>query len=182
LAYDEIEYWNSRACPNISGEIPVDVRLYLEDHLPIAGGVLDWGAGVGRMFPLYNGQTEVVAVEISKPYVKRLFDAAKDYDFEFSVVLSESTSVPRFLRGFDVALASMTLLHQRPENLEDIMLSLAEAAQEVIVITWSAMRDTPDIAEHCFNHDYRQVCMDWGLKILDWIVNEERLIFRYALP
>ena len=183
MSYDELKYWNNRVNPNTEhgGDIG-QVISYLWERIPAYGRVLDFGPGVGRLFPGYRGAAEVVGVDISKIYANRLFEAAKQFDFTFSLVLSESVNVPQYLHGFDVAVASMVLLHQRPENVGEIMHDLAHAAKEVLVLTWTSDREEiPELAPHCFNHNYGQLCKDYGLDILDWNLNHENLRFSYAI-
>jgi hypothetical protein len=182
LSYDELKYWNSRVNPNTEhgGDFSQMIN-FLWERIPNQAWVLDFGPGVGRLFPGYRGAAEVVGVDISKLYATRLFEAAKQYNFNFSLVLSENVRVPAHLAGFDVAVASMVLLHQKPETIGDIMLDLAHAAREVLVLTWMSERQYIDIAPHCFNHNYGQLCKDYDLNILDWDLNHETLRFSYAL-
>lgn len=175
-------YWNNRPCPNsCTGVDNEDIISWVEDRIDAGANVVEFGPGVGRMFPAYKRASSVVGIEISRIYVSRLFDAAKIYPFKFSVILSNSVFPPEFLNGFDVCVASMVLLHQKPENVREIMLRLAKMAREVLVVTWRSERDNLNISPHCFNHDYEKICSQNELSVWDWELHEESLRFKYAI-
>ena len=90
--YDEVKYWNERSVPTSGDEAYTKahikfIRGEIKDHIPI---MLDFGPGVGRMFPAYDGLVrDVVGYDISTLYSDALIEKAKSYDFHFGLVTAK---------------------------------------------------------------------------------------------
>jgi SAM-dependent methyltransferase len=182
LKYDELKYWNNRVNPNTEhgGDIQ-DLLDWISSYIAPGDWVLDYGPGVGRIFPAYKDAALVIGMDVSRLYVNRVFEAAGLLLKSFSLVLLDSVFPETALDGFDIVVANMVLLHQRPDSVGRIMEMLGQMGKTVLVGTWMSNRAIPELAAHCFNHDYKKLCDEHELCVLDWNLNHENLRFAYEI-
>lgn len=172
--YDEYEYWNNRRHPNhkLKKQKAEGIKSiqYIKDNIGNASHILDFGPGVGRTFPAYEGLKSVEGFDVTNKWSERLFDEAEKYGFEFQLTTPGTKQVIDFLpydtKQFDAAVAISVLFHQRPDRIEKIMTELARVAQFVIATgTISDVVDTEPGDKSFYHHDYFDICARNRLKM-----------------
>ena len=166
--YNEVEYWKHRPTPNAA-----TIDLITQNHIDYVTAqlnncinILDFGPGDGRMFIAYKHLKSVSAFDITDIRKSILLEQASKYSFEFVLTTDEVVGqLPYNNKRYDAAVATEVLLHQRPENIERVMLELLRVSKKVIVITWQEdnVNYGSGKSSHCFHHDYSTICEDNNL-------------------
>jgi len=186
--YDVVGYWNKRWNPNSASRKATErCQEFVKERIVAGGKILDFGVGVGRLFPAYEKAGEVVGYDISVAYARRVLRESKKHGFDFTLVIKPEVGVLPFAdKSFDVVVCTSVLLHQPPELVEFIMRELARVGVEVIVVTFFDESVLFSVGEgshdhHCFNHDYFGLCEvnDWFMK--DVFVVDRNLFFVYGM-
>jgi len=194
--YEEIEYWNKREYPHSSrlGVPPLGELndfSFIKKHLGGCDNALDFGPGVGRTFSAYDSLKRLECFDITNKHLPVLKNVAKGYDFKLNFTLGTEVGVtPYGDKEFEAAIASQVLLHQRFDNINKVMLELLRVADKVIVISW---RDQlkPDsyssggygghcLGDHCFNHNYLEICSNNGWLVSDVKYRPINIYFVYS--
>jgi len=176
MTYDEVKYWNER--PLGDGWAKSDIhdkqieftkRQFVRSNL----GILDFGAGSGRMFEAFGKAIFVEAYDVSALRREQLERQAEKYDFDTHITIEESMKPLNYPDNFfDYAIAAEVLLHQSHEHIIRVMSELVRVSKKVIAFTWYE----PDkkfenlstgekgfrygSATHCFHYDYPKICRD----------------------
>lgn len=165
--YNEIKYWNNRKKPTSCLPDYTKKHIeYLKSQLKDCKNIIDVGAGVGRLFEAYSDLKMVQACDISLLYKYPITEKSKNYNFNFNWThIINIKKLPFDNKQFDCTVSSEVLLHQRPENIVDIMKELLRVSNKVIVITWMENNIKFDNdnknynpEQYCFNYDYNKLC------------------------
>lgn len=178
--YNTVEYWNKRENPNSNNPDHRKTEehiMFVKSNINEDDKILDFGPGVGRTIAAYKKNKNISGYDISSKYKERLLNAAKNNDVSIDLIIDKTTPTKFSFKEneFDVAVSVSVLLHQRPQDIENIMCELARVAKKVVIITWHSL-DTPyhafspdtDYKIYCFNHDYKNICKKNNLKIHSW--------------
>lgn len=169
MLYDEVTYWSKyRDNPNAENANREKSILYVQDNLIGCQNILDFGPGVGQIFPAFMGMRKVTGFDITDKWEAELRQKAEEIGFEFYFVSSSKIGALPFKDNqFDAAVAMSVFLHQQPKHIVGVMTELARVACKVIVSTWrepSKHYDTETKQNHCYNYNYPKICDDNGLK------------------
>jgi len=192
--YTEMDYWNRRGSPNgrfmnKKKEQATEKHIeYVERHLWLCLRMLDFGCGVGRIFPAYNRVVDVVGYDISSLYVDQIIEKAKKFNFHFRhVVGDEADSLPFNTWQFETTVAVSVLLHQTPKMIVGVMRELIRVADRVIVVSWQDPKkpfavpgDEEKKFTYCFNYDYVKICEDEGWWMEDVVIDGNQIYFVYG--
>jgi ubiquinone/menaquinone biosynthesis C-methylase UbiE len=171
MKYREIDFWRKKKWPNArvpQSQLEKYSLKYLREFVGKAKTILDFGPGVGRMFPAFKDAHTVEGFDISGKWRNELARAAKHYKFKFNLTVSDKIGVlPYQDKSFDVAVAMAVFLHQRPAHIEKIMRELIRVSNKVIVGTY--MHKGKDFStvgtdKSKYNHDYIGICRLNGWK------------------
>jgi len=187
VPYDEVAYWNLRENPNakLDPEVHATHIQFVETHVKPCDHVLDFGPGVGRMFPAYRHTMHVHGHDISDMYAEKLLERAVKESFLFSFTVQQRVGeLPYKDKEFTVAVAISVFLHQRPHNILTVMSELRRVADRVIAISFYdpskpfvllSQKEVTSKA-YCFNYDYPQIVNEQG-----WIVTEAERFRNYLM-
>lgn len=183
MSYDEISYWKNRVKPNApAADAPEFVKQhlrYIKKHLRNCKTVLDFGPGEGRLFAAYAGLNRVEGFDLTDIRKDSLISQARKYNLNFNLTVEEIVGcLPYSDKEYDAVVATEVLLHQRPENIDRVMLELVRVGKKVIVITWYEP-DNDNKSKHCFNHDYYNICARLKLTMSDVKQAGKKLFFIY---
>jgi SAM-dependent methyltransferase len=189
--YDEVSYWRNRVNPN-SPSVGFDLTKkhidYVSHHVRGLFRILDLGPGVGRTFPAYTGVRLVEGFDISPTYKDRVIAASRNYNFNFRLTISPKIGkLPYGDKTFDAAVAVSVLLHQRPDNIIEVMTELARVANKVVVVTSNYNKNKCDIPftepkdpkKFCFQYNYETICVDEGLEMDNVVRFGKYICFTY---
>jgi ubiquinone/menaquinone biosynthesis C-methylase UbiE len=188
--YDEVQYWNARAEPNYVKYCPDFVTRahieYVKKNLSDCSNILDFGPGIGRIFPAYQNVKTVQGYDVSSLYKERVCAASMNFDFVFDLVVAPAIQqLPFEDNQFDAAVSVSVFLHQRPSNILLVMRELVRVAKKVIAVTWQEPKvpfhkigDNTLIRpeEYCFHYPYLSICYDNG-----WVVQNSEQFDRYLM-
>jgi SAM-dependent methyltransferase len=189
--YDEVHYWRNRVNPN-SPSVGPDITKrhidYVSSHVKGLFRVLDFGPGVGRIFPAYNGVRFIEGFDISPTYKDRVIAASREHNLSFRLTISPKVGeLPYGDKTFDAAVAVSVLLHQRPENIEKAMQELARVANKVVVVSMGYGKkecDLPNVesddpSKFCFRYNYESICSTCGWEIDNIVRFKKYIMFTY---
>ena len=150
--YNELKYWNARQNPNsATDEITNQHIAFIKEHTAGCRIILDWGPGVGRIFPAYTKEQVIVGYDIAPQYSKAVKERAELLDLHYSHFLGRDINkVPFPTKSFDAVVSVSVLLHQR--DPKSMAREMERVAKKIIVISGLG-NDSP----HCFNHDYDEL-------------------------
>ena len=180
MAYDEIEYWNNRENPNsTSGIAPKEYVKYISDAVTFSK-CLDVGPGVGRMVSAYEEVRSLEVCDVTSRNVDMLDSIYLHRGINFSFMLLDKAGLlPYFAKQFEVVTCTQVLLHQRPTIAVKLMRSMARVGKKVVVISFRNEKNVP-LANHCFNHDYIQICEDNNWVVSNVIRHPNHILFTYT--
>jgi len=192
--YTEMDYWNRRGSPNgrfmnkKKEEATKKHIAYVKKYVGNVLKALDFGCGVGRIFPGYNGVVDVVGYDISSLYVDQITEKAKEFNFHFKhVVGNEVDNLPFNTSEFQITVAVSVLLHQTPKNIVSIMRELIRVSDMVIVVSWQDLKkpfavpgDEEKKFTYCFNYDYKKICEDEGWWMEGVVIEGNQIYFIYG--
>ena len=165
--YDSKTYWNNRPNPNKGTEpehidgyfIPPFLEGMTQDHL-----IIEFGVGVGRMFPFYKG-LDVVGVDFATQYEAECRKKAIECGLnKYSHLIGNvhERDLPCLDLEFNKGLLIKVLLHAPHKEAITIIKEMGRVCKEVLVISYNG---TPEgLAPHCFKHDYKSMLNDLGYK------------------
>ena len=192
-SYDEVAYWNERENPNNPSLDPAVHAAHIEFVRMRVGKVarlLDFGPGIGRIFPAYGGVEHVVGYDISSKYYQRAMEHSKQFPFKFSLdVVRCIQPLPYIDKSFDVAVAVSILLHQRPCHILMVMKELARVAKRVVVIAYYDPKkpfDKPSYERvscgkrYCFNYQYGRICTEQHWFMTGTQLLGQHIMFEYC--
>jgi len=187
--YNEFTYWNRRSEPSSAPEdYNTEHLFYIEKHLEGMEYILDFGPGIGRMFPAYGDIRNVTGCDISTLYSERVMEESKNFPFKFKL---DHTDEPFHLsyghKEFDAVVSCAVFLHCRPETIMSQMKELIRVSKKVITVSKydeNIEFDEPVILcknkYRCnFNYNYYQICEDNNWTIIDPIKYKRNLFFVY---
>lgn len=166
MLYDELAYWTRRDNPNAEGADRSESITFAQKHLVGCKNILDFGPGIGQMFPAFVGMHKVTGFDITDKWANQLYKKAEEIGFEFEFRSDPVIgALPYYDKQFDAAVAMSVFLHQQPKHIVRVMTELARVANKVVVATWrepSKGYDTETKQNHCYNYDYPKICKDNG--------------------
>lgn len=177
MAYDEIKFWNNKKWPN--AKLPQEMvekypLNYLNKNIKEAKSILDFGPGVGRMFPAFKNAFSVEAYDISSKWEKEIKKEANDYNFSFNLYIDPNPilgKTPYKDKQFDACVVMSVLMHQRPQHIETIMKELIRVSKKVIVGTYmdeNRKFSKTEQDKKKYNHDYKSIC-----KNNNWVIENK---------
>tara|TARA_R110000824_G_scaffold40401_1_gene121202 strand:+ start:2252 stop:2839 length:588 start_codon:yes stop_codon:yes gene_type:complete len=184
--YNEIEYWNKRKDPNAKNLWLRNDAFHIsfvEQNISDVKNVLDFGPGVGRIFPAYRKTKSVIGYDITSQHNSVLKSKAYENNINFEMVNRNNVSekLPFGDEQFDAVVCVSVLLHQRPIHITDVMSELCRVSKKVIVISaYNSSRpfllpgEEKDRDFHVFNYDYKSICKNKGWEVDFWEVDYER--------
>lgn len=192
--YDEVDYWsNNTKLNNKKNKLTSAHGKYIEARLDGNKHILELGPGKGRLLKYYQNVNSICAYDISDLYKKELLKEAGKYSFSFELIIKKEVGVklPFTDNQFDASVSSEVFLHQRPKNIVFIMKELARVSKnKVIVVTYMDLDKDFSIKSelltvnnaNSFNHNYKQICKNNSLKILDYKYDNlnKQLYFEYT--
>ena len=181
MTYNPEKYWHERGAnyiaPGEESEKPEveNLEIILRDLLSpvdLEGlGILEVGSGYGR---IYN---ELLPIINNKRYDKEAISFTM-CDFVESMrykCLRNTDILPDYWDGnelpyndneFDLVISFSVLLHVPPENIEQVLKEHARVCNKYLFIaTYFGGLDR--LAEHCFEHNYKNLFEKLNLKIED---------------
>lgn len=189
--YDTKCYWEYRAkallSPNSANSVmTVSHREFLRRmiHKYKPCRLLEFGAGVGRLFSEYADIRELTICDVSPTYLEESRSAANRLGLRAEFYLCPEVDVTPFVdEKFDIVVAVSVLLHQRPEDIESVMSELARISRKVVVISWCERESLVDKVTrntHCYMHDYHSLCCRNGWEMQDIEYVEHQIYFTYG--
>lgn len=174
--YDESKYWNEiRKWPNYNNTKDLsklkDDRVigYVRKNLGKSKCIMDFGPGIGRMFPLYKDMELVEAFDISDRWSKIVTNEARKFGFKFTfAVMKEIGKLPYKDKEFDSTVCMSVLFHQRPQYIDLIMSELARISG--FVIASGSIGSKVDVVEsesHFYRHNYEDICKRNNLEMFN---------------
>lgn len=158
--YDPVTYWTKRIDPNYYNHVK-DIEIKdLKPYVDQAETILDYGPGIGRLMPLYEGKT-VSGYDIVDTYKKRCEQAAKDVNFSW---------LQRISGQFDLGVCTKVVLHE--PNPKEIIDTLACHCDKVFISTAVDMD-----AAHCFNHDYFKLLDGYTIELYERYDKEVHIVY-----
>lgn len=145
-------------------------RKYLRDNFKGKGqntsmNILELGVGRGRMtkimFQELGPFNWYVGVDIDKDGFKSI---GNEWGVPACLSITPITGdlveimnkpLPHKVSKYDLVLASETLMHIKPDDIDFVIERIGELGKEVINIDWYP--ETPKPSEWCFAHDYRRL-------------------------
>lgn len=188
--YDEIKFWNKKSKPNhFKAEQSVRKNRHIEfvkSNLFKGCTVFEFGPGDGRLLPAYENIVSLLfAYDISSQWKKEYINKAKNYSFPFvhftDYCLRDDLS--QIVSNFDVVVASLVLLHQKPSRIDMVMNNLANICKYVIVIsksTKSASINQKDEKATSYDYDYIEICKNNNLYYSPPIYKNNQIYFCYG--
>lgn len=192
--YDPVEYWNSRDQPNTDANPGISPahRAVFDRHLKHGARVLELGPGIGRLFPVYEGCSELATLDLTHQHEATLKTVASQYDLPLrQEFLNDALAPFPFAdQSFDLAVSAYVFIHVPFENIRHSMSEMARVAQRAIVFAtsnpnWPKTEAERKPSSHCFDHDYDALCRELGMKIVDRVefpnpkLNRTGLAFAY---
>jgi len=189
--YDEIKYWNERRLPTSSDDVYYEKNLeFVKGQINAGDKVLDFGPGIGRLFPAYKKCSSVSVCDISLMYKDRLLENAKREGIPFKEFkhMTEVDVIPFAFNEFDVCVCSQVLLHQKPANIVSVLFEIKRVAKKVVCISsfepgWFYDRpygDTFDERRGCFNYNYPSLLQSLRMKVTYLEKFQEQLFFVFV--
>ena len=192
--YDPKEYWERRAknciSPNSANALMTEqhkiyLRKMINKYSPHS--LLEFGAGVGRLFTEYNGIEKLSFCDISPTYQEEAKKVAHRLGLGGDFHLCTSVDVTPFInKEFDIVVAVSILLHQRPEEIVNVMSELARIGHKIVVISWYEQElavDNITKDTHCYMHDYHSLCKSnsWEMQDIEYAENQIYFTFSSCL-
>ena len=184
MLYDEIEYWNKRENPNAKNPDTEKHIKYVKENLKGCKNILDFGCGVGRIFPAYEKIDTVEGYDISSNYKSIIIEKSNEFDFKLNLTINKKIEdLPYNNNEFDASVAVSILLHQRPKNILKIMSELYRVSKKVIIISWfdpvlkfNDHNKNIDSKNYCYHYNYYEICKEFNWNIKN-IITKDRLIY-----
>lgn len=173
----EVEvYWAERVNPNPSEKTIQSDANFLNKSLTGVSTAIEFGIGTGRTLDFYPMGTKIYGHDISDTYKDRALDKAlvvgveliigkHEVGYDFSDIETDT---------FDVAVASKSLMHVRPENIKKVVTALLRIAKKVVIINYFDVTGEVKMAEHNFSHDLRSILNELGAHFDSSEINEEK--------
>jgi len=181
MKYDVIKYWNEREDPNNPSNPLHDHSTYVYKNLEECKSILDFGPGIGRMFPAFADCDDVIGYDISFKYVERIHYEASLYPFEFTLMIENEISELPFKDGqFDAVVCVSVLLHQTKDKIESIMSELCRVGKKVIVISFYNPKKEIKEGDTYFHYDYPEICERNGWNIIEMEIRKRQIYFVYS--
>ncbi len=170
--YKEVKnYWDTRLVPNGNDEtVGQDNEDFLRLMTLANKKALEFGPGTGRTIHTYEEGTHITAFDISSNYYSRLKAKAEKLGFglEYVQQRGEFDKLPFKKNNFEVAVASQSLLHVRPENIKKVVSELLRVSKKLVIINFYSKEEIK-LAEHNFNHDLESILKDLGAEYVgEW--------------
>ena len=186
LAYEPMRYWNTRRYPNADiGEEKNRIEFdtsYIRENVNAGDRVLELGPGLGRTFPAYAPDTEVVTLDISRNYQEELNAVANSLGLKLEQRFLASTLEPFPFadRQFDVGVSFQVFIHQPPDVFAHNFSEMARVCGRLIVSV-GLHRNTSNskraIGRHVFRHDYILEASKRGKRMSNLLENDRVLYF-----
>jgi len=186
------EYWNKREEPTGANDQYTHHDIdFVKKHLDGCKTILDYGAGIGRLFPAYNGIGKVTTLDISTSYFEKILIEAKKFEFEFEhhMLLQDSFMeefiIEKFFQPneFDAIVAVQLFMVISPNFISFLMNQLASFGRKVIATSWYE-RDKPiNIVDHddfIWQHDYPKLLGQLNLEVFDMQFYHQHMAFMYS--
>lgn len=170
--YDPIEFWNNRKHPNSDKrsewqKFRYDLHAnFIEKNIRGCNKILDFGAGKGGFFKLYNklGIKKVISYDISDSFEEAILERGTKFNFNHMHIVNK-VLVPKFNFKVDAVVCCNSLQHSRPENILDVLKELKRVSNKIIGLEsfWLENAYKPD--RHWTAHNYPEICkkMGWGI-------------------
>jgi len=185
--YDEVEEWNNRKKhPNakVSQEQLKKYSFkYIGEYIGNSKKILDFGPGVGRMFPLFKKSDFVQGYDISDKWINEVKNEVKKYDFKFDMIIEkEIKELPFKDKSFDIAVVMSVFLHQQPKNIEFVMSELVRVSKKVAVGTFfDSNKRFGKVGPIKFNHNYPKIIKEnnWKMSEINYGSTKAFIYFSY---
>lgn len=149
---------------------------FVKKNVSVASKVLDFGPGVGRIFPAYTEAKSIMGYDITNQHKHTLVERARKLSLDFDLVSVERIEkhLPFREDQFDIAVCVSVLLHQRPINLINTMSELGRVSKKCVVISLydRSQKFCPlqqdGTNSHVYNYDYKKICKENKWKIISW--------------
>jgi 2-polyprenyl-3-methyl-5-hydroxy-6-metoxy-1,4-benzoquinol methylase len=176
--HDVIEYWSSKYSCKVQRYLQQQLvfsqkRKVADEKLVMLMAdffrnkrVIDVGAGVGRMIPVWKIlECDTTLVDRSDSLYKVLSERAKENNLKSKQI---DISKERVKEKFDIAFATQVLLHIPPNKIKKAVANMARMAEWLFIITWQN-KNKPysrnDDEIQSFNHHYQYLFNKLGLEI-----------------
>jgi len=181
MTYNVVEYWDNRGNITKGGSLSDKEQDFIFEYVYGKEKLLDFGCGKGRLFNLYQTNREVYGYDITTNHSDHLRAMSAKYRLDFKFVKGELDYevLPFRDQFFDVCICSEVLLHQYPNQVGKIMNELARVSKKVACIT-ALYREDQIPASHCFDHNYIDICDIYKLKLLNYQIYNNRILFAYT--
>jgi hypothetical protein len=176
--YESKKYWNNRPNPNKGTEPEAVDKKFIPLFLKGAEHVLEFGVGVGRMFPFYKG-LNVIGVDFAKQYQVICISKSMDLCLKYKHIIHDVHKKPLPLEDQEIekGLLIKVLLHAPHDEAITIIQEMGRVCKEVLIISYNGKAD--GLAEHCFKHNYKKMLDDLGFEYQAATMGNQ-IIIKYA--
>ncbi len=171
MTYNPEEYWHERGAnyvaPGEDAEKPEveNLKDIIEIYDLSARNIVEVGSGYGRIYEELSSNmgtsfqfTMCDFVESMRYKCLRNTDILPDY--------WDGIELPYNDNEFDLVISFSVLLHVTPDKIEQVLKEHARVCNRYLFIaTYFGGLDR--LAQHCFQHDYKMLFENMGLKIED---------------
>jgi SAM-dependent methyltransferase len=172
--YNPEEYWHKRGADyQAEGEVLEAIEVEnLEKAISQVASIntrfLEIGSGYGRIynalkdqwyiFHSYSNYSMCDFAESMRYNCLRNTDILPDY--------WDGKTLPYSDRQFDFAISFSVLLHVQPDMIENVFAEHIRVCNKYLFIA-TYNTGLGSLASHCFEHDYKKLFREHGLKIVD---------------
>jgi len=192
--YNEVEFWNWNKTPIPKKELEdKEIQMvsdFINKEIKNCKKILDFGSGKGRLLHNFVNIEHVECYDISNKWendVRQISNNLKLKNFKYTI---EKTikKLPYENNEFDAVVCSLVLLHQRPNNIMNVMEELCRIGKKIIVITHQNrekdfINPTKEEIEtgkkKKFNYNYIQICKDNNWSYNEYLYRTERISHLY---
>lgn len=182
MSYDPKTYWETERlkAPTVDKKPNIHLENFLKKHISAQSVILDYGAGVGRLFPYYIDSKSVLATDLHYRYKAQCDAMAKGHALNYLFDLSDNLyQYPD--KHFDICVCSEVFLHVKPAEVETLYRFLLKKSKRLIINTYfeeGKPFDTieyrnEDLARHVFHNNVIQL-LDTSVIIERHIVKETK--------
>jgi len=190
MEYNEDIYWNERIktvgfLHQGGTKFSKEERGYYGKYIFQGASILDYGAGDGKLMPLFQEYScDVVFYDIVEDF-KHLIEARyKELGCSFKYEHYTQTSYTKFdiNKRFDIVYCASVLMHVRPEKIVWLLKEMKRLAGDGIVlcIAYQIRQDKAyQPGYYCFNHDYETFFRENCIELKEYIYNNQMAFFKY---
>lgn len=188
MSYDENEYWNNRLktvgyLNNPNGTVlSWQEATYCQKYIFKNARILDYGAGDGKLMPLYQEYgCDVVFYDIAECWVNELKKRyiSGQYNFNYQYVIQKAYTEYCTDKIFDLVFCTGVLAHIKPEHIEWTLREMKRIAGDGVAACVAHQNKENDCVytDYCFNHDFEKIFAENNIPFKEYIYKEKIAYF-----